>query len=414
MESIDSKQNTEKDLIEEDHFELFGRKAIKGNRIEYPLDENSFILEKYNSQDEIRPQDNTSAIKVEPNFKIDSQEGAINSPSQQNILDPEKENEIKEGYSSSHSEVKVLTFENESIKNELSPKRKMQKSKASHPEYNGAIEKKCKFIPQNLNKLDAHNISDETKKKRNIEKEGKIELMNKEIINFIGSSLENQDVQSQITEFILAKLVNELKEDLFPKRSNEVINLTGAPINFFTAQSSSFSKKIEPSPEKGEMLNLSAEDLQNTQELIDKRLILQAMSRKNGINTDPIHVGNYLDEVLAEVLLNASSFLEKLQIPIVQDELKLLINLQSTDNRSLKPLSLHHEVSPILLTVMYLDIEKKRENQTKADSTKQNCDLSKDSSEIDPESPEFLRECDQIHNKAIFDSINECLNLMRY
>eukprot|EP01022_Parablepharisma_sp_SALTPOND_P022319 TRINITY_DN4500_c0_g1_i1.p1 TRINITY_DN4500_c0_g1~~TRINITY_DN4500_c0_g1_i1.p1 ORF type:complete len:1311 (-),score=211.19 TRINITY_DN4500_c0_g1_i1:1930-5862(-) len=122
-----------------------------------------------------------------------------------------------------------------------------------------------------------------------------------------------------------------------------------------------------------------------------------AVSDHKGIRTDQGYIGNYVDELFVEVRkTQKEQFISEINKSIIKPPLEILVNLQSSEPERIMQTQLPHEVNPIVPLNTYLDLEKKREikNKSEFDNT-------------------FLEECLHIHDKAVFDSVNEALNLIR-
>eukprot|EP01022_Parablepharisma_sp_SALTPOND_P025576 TRINITY_DN59_c0_g3_i1.p1 TRINITY_DN59_c0_g3~~TRINITY_DN59_c0_g3_i1.p1 ORF type:complete len:1605 (+),score=215.77 TRINITY_DN59_c0_g3_i1:8435-13249(+) len=134
-----------------------------------------------------------------------------------------------------------------------------------------------------------------------------------------------------------------------------------------------------------------------------------AIAKKKGIQTNIYQVNDYLNELLDEVLFTQrEQFMSSTNQSITQDPLDVLGKLQSPDQEQRMQLmqpSMQqppHELCPVLQLDTYLELEKKKELSKNEDTSKE-----------EEESQQLIEECEHIHNKAIFDAVNEALNLIR-
>jgi len=115
------------------------------------------------------------------------------------------------------------------------------------------------------------------------------------------------------------------------------------------------------------------------------------LSKKQGIDTSIYQINKYLDELFNEVITTqGNQLITFINQPVMEDPLEVLKQLQSSERVT-------QETVPILSLETYLELENKREG-AKVD---------------DEELQEFIEECEHIHNKAIFDAVNETLDCMR-
>jgi len=188
--------------------------------------------------------------------------------------------------------------------------------------------------------------------------------------------LNTQDKVDGITAEIYNQVIGEILTSLFPQRkSNGIQNMSPkAPLSP-QAQMQQFLKNL-------------------------------ATNRKKGIQTDLYHINDYLDELFGEILCSQKeAFMNSVNQAIQKDPLDILCKLQSPDQEQrmqlLQPTMQQapHDISPVLQLDTYLELEKKKE-------------MSKNEGEGE-ESQQLIEECEHIHNKAVFDAVNEALNLIR-
>ena len=216
--------------------------------------------------------------------------------------------------------------------------------------------------------------------------------------------LNIQQKASQISDLILKELINELSNNLYPIRSNEQI------LYSFDIKGEKASDKTRiPMNEKNKE-NDSKQEIE--QDFLEKKILMQSLNKKNGINTDPASLEKLLDHIFSEVTKNSTSFLNKLQMPIPKEFLRILNDLQISESNLIQQQFLPHELFPILSNQCFIELQKNNSNFIKH-ILQEHSSQSSLLSEVDPKSPEFLKECEFIHNKAVYDSVNECLNLMR-
>ncbi len=130
---------------------------------------------------------------------------------------------------------------------------------------------------------------------------------------------------------------------------------------------------------------------------VPKALSLQAlaMRSKKSAASDLYHVNDYLDELFVEVFTEQKQqFVGDINRPIVRVPLEVLGRLQNPEQKENEHTPLPHEISPVLALDTYLEVEKNKE-------------MSK------PTGSELVAESEHIHNKSIFDAVNEALNLIR-
>lgn len=186
----------------------------------------------------------------------------------------------------------------------------------------------------------------------------------------------------ELTAYVYASVVNDIFSNMFPKREP----LQREPI----------------SPAVNSHL---------------QELLRQATQKKKGIQTDLYQINDYLDELFVEVLTTQKNqFMAEVNQPIIKSPADVLIRLQISEidqKLQLQQISLQlpHEINPIMQLETYLEVEKKKEVSKQGSSSAQ-CQ----GETIHPnhsQSQQLIDECEHIHNKAIFDSVNEALNLIR-
>ena len=201
-----------------------------------------------------------------------------------------------------------------------------------------------------------------------------------EILNFVESNNQNdridiltQDIHQtkitdsgnveKLTKFIYGILINECTLPLFPFRDPEITKSRKSPQN---------------------KSNIGIPDQSQLQ-----MMKLLALKSHDGIQTDQYYIGQYIETFFAEVCRDHKQHLiSEINLSIIKSPLEMLTALQSTDPDRLIESRLPHEIDPIVSLSVYLNLEKIFSIPTLGNYTR-------------------------IHNKAIFDALNEALNLIR-
>ena len=137
-----------------------------------------------------------------------------------------------------------------------------------------------------------------------------------------------------------------------------------------------------------------------------------------GIQTDTISVIEYLTKLYDKIRIDKESFLESLATPLNRDPLDILGHLQDVENDSNNSESENIPFQQSVLPVeLYLEIErqnKKKENlkEEEAKSNRNNENLLDDSDEFE-DNDSIMADWENIHNKVIFDWVNEILDNYR-
>eukprot|EP01022_Parablepharisma_sp_SALTPOND_P015391 TRINITY_DN216_c0_g1_i1.p1 TRINITY_DN216_c0_g1~~TRINITY_DN216_c0_g1_i1.p1 ORF type:complete len:1543 (-),score=252.99 TRINITY_DN216_c0_g1_i1:13996-18465(-) len=160
-----------------------------------------------------------------------------------------------------------------------------------------------------------------------------------------------------IVDEIYAEILTSLGSDLFPKREFPITDL------------------IEKPPE-------------------------QKPRPPRGINTALWNIEAYIDETFREVLKDPESFIASLSIPLNRDPLFILGQIQNEDNDYFEAIE-QIMTQPVLPVELYLALEHMR----KVDSI--------DEVPKDPQHENLLTEWSNIHNKCIFDAVNDALDYYR-
>ena len=158
---------------------------------------------------------------------------------------------------------------------------------------------------------------------------------------------------NSITDSIIDMFLQEVKEHLFPKR----------PIS------------IKPS------------------EIVSKDKI-------SGINTSIYYIESYVSEVFQEVLKDPENFVASLSIPLNRDPLFILGQIQNEDQEYFDTIE-QTLTQSVLSTDLYLEIERSHKINTLDNKPK------------NKQHDELLTEWSNVHNKCIFDAINDALDYYR-
>lgn len=122
-----------------------------------------------------------------------------------------------------------------------------------------------------------------------------------------------------------------------------------------------------------------------------------------GIQTDLGGIERYLEEIIESIMENESEFIDNLLTPISRNPLEMLHLLQNSDLGSYDHFENIGLRQPVLSLDTYLDLEKQREEKRAAEKSAEEV-ASEDSA---------LAEFEHIHNKVVFDAVNESINKFR-
>jgi len=178
-----------------------------------------------------------------------------------------------------------------------------------------------------------------------------------------------------MTDDILSQLLESIKEELFPQRSSEKFDITPPLIP----------------PEY---------PISNVQPAVSEIVQIPQKKHITGVKTNLSHVEKYIDEVFGMILKNSEKFVQSLSQPLNRDPLVHLGQLQNEDPDYFN--SVEATVTqPVLPVELYLELEKIR----KVDAVAEKPD--------DHQHEALLTEWSNIHNKSIFDAINDALDYYR-
>lgn len=192
------------------------------------------------------------------------------------------------------------------------------------------------------------------------------------------------DHREEIVDDLLDRLVYEIKDNLFPRRDGlcDYMDIND-PISCFAPLGKSLYSQF------------------SNNQLITKL----AFESEKGIGTDLGVLDHYLKDVIDEIMKNESTFINNILTPIQRDPMEMLRLLQSSEIGNYAHFDTYDPIIPILGVEIYLEIERRREIE-KLESG-ENSDRSHSATDS------LVTECEHIHNKAIFDCINESLNQFR-
>lgn len=193
---------------------------------------------------------------------------------------------------------------------------------------------------------------------------------------------EKELLGEEIVNTLYNQIVQELSSNLFPQRP--YLAIEPMPAKPISASSSTGSQMSNPD--------------QNEETPQLKWLLNLALSRKRGIPSEMDDIGEYLDRIFAQVLINQKAeFIFEVNQPI---KIEILARLQGEDSENRIPMQLPHETHPIVPIETYLELEKVHKS-------------TQGFLELNITQKKTLEECEHIHNKAVFDAVNEALNLIR-
>ena len=139
---------------------------------------------------------------------------------------------------------------------------------------------------------------------------------------------------------------------------------------------------------------------------------------KKGIKTDLFAIEKYVDEVLEEVKSNRKEFMDEINHPLSKDAAKALAQMKTAEIGSYEHFQAN--LPPVLSLDLYLKLEKRRKESRENPVPGQQPDgrfdfdnVNDDELREDGVDKNLLAECQHIHNKVLFDSINDSLQQFR-
>ena len=119
---------------------------------------------------------------------------------------------------------------------------------------------------------------------------------------------------------------------------------------------------------------------------------------RRGIQLDTEYIENFLGKIFDLMISKyKNNYIKEVNNAISRPIAELLEGIEKERNLRIMQ-QLPHDLQPIIPISIFLDIEKEKKYDT--------CDSS-------PNTIKTLGEYEQIHDKVIFDSVNEALNLIR-
>lgn len=208
-----------------------------------------------------------------------------------------------------------------------------------------------------------------------------------EVLSEVKLSVDSKkELSEELTSVIYANLLNECLSSLYPSRESTNNNAQNQLQN---VQQKSIAPPLSQSQSKYTTLALACKKLPGA---------------------DLYRINDYVDEVFLELFIDhRNQFMEELNRPVGTDAKEVLSKLQNPEQGIPWQImqQLPHEISPIISLDVYLEVEKKKE------ISKPESDQIANSKNSLSESQQVAVESDHIYNKAIFDSVNEALNLIR-
>eukprot|EP01022_Parablepharisma_sp_SALTPOND_P008255 TRINITY_DN135481_c1_g1_i1.p1 TRINITY_DN135481_c1_g1~~TRINITY_DN135481_c1_g1_i1.p1 ORF type:complete len:1305 (-),score=205.58 TRINITY_DN135481_c1_g1_i1:1848-5762(-) len=193
-----------------------------------------------------------------------------------------------------------------------------------------------------------------------------------EVVSVKQAEKEDQleDLVSEVYDEVIAEVLNPL----FPKRQVDSVSVKK-------------KAKVDTLREMGKDRNVNNRVLQSL-----------AYKQRKGIPAEPEDIADYLDEIFELTLKqHKDHFIKEVNRAIPKSPIDLLKGVQTTGADIKASSQLPHEMQPIIPLEIYLEVEKRKEGTR----------------EEQKNTTKALAEFEQIHNKAVFDSVNEALNLIR-
>ena len=175
---------------------------------------------------------------------------------------------------------------------------------------------------------------------------------------------------------IVSLLLQEVRDSMFPERPPYLRNSTNADEPLLTG--------IGP---------------------VQETAVRKLAFTREGINTDVSAFEGYLHEIIGGIIENESLFIQNILTPIARDPLAVLSLLQNSEIGTYEHFDHYTVITPVLPVEIYLEIEKQREE--KAAKVRSQME---ENTNGEAEAYSLVAESQHIHNKSVFDSINESLN----
>jgi hypothetical protein len=192
----------------------------------------------------------------------------------------------------------------------------------------------------------------------------------------------NFDGREELVDHLYNQLVNEIKEFLFPQRPgiDQYLDMSDPTSCYASAAKLAFNWFGSTG--------------------LNKKLAFESIK---GISPDFSVLDIYLKEIIEEIMKNESSFINNILTPIQRDPIEMLRLLQTSDIGNYSHFDTYDPIYPVLGVEIYLEVERQKEFQKYS--------LVEESPRS--ESSSLVTECEHIHNKMLFDCINESLNQFR-
>jgi len=193
-----------------------------------------------------------------------------------------------------------------------------------------------------------------------------------EDLQAISSEMDSNTISEQNK----GKLVDELTNIIYEAILKEAIP------NKFPQREVVTSEILFDNTEEQKVIGISSQSQVELMQLL-------ASKKHEGIKTDEDFITQYIDELFTEVCdKNKSRLISEINKSLAKSPLEVLTNLQNPEYNHMIQNQLPHEINPVVSLSTYLVLEVKYSNLP-------------------------YNEYIHIHNKAIFDAVNEALNLIR-
>jgi hypothetical protein len=191
----------------------------------------------------------------------------------------------------------------------------------------------------------------------------------------------NKELIQPVKEDVCIKLIDKIKID------DQTEEITNEIFKSIIVEALSFLFPKRPDKEHNNLREVGKD-----RSMRSRMIQSLAYDPCRGIPLDPISISKYLDNIfILMISRHSANFIREVNSSIAKSNLEVLDMLRGRERIQTK---LPHEMQPIIPLSIYLDIE-----ETKVP--------------INKDSKVNLRKCQKIHNKAVFDAVNEALNLIR-
>lgn len=246
-------------------------------------------------------------------------------------------------------------------------------------------------------------------------------------LDLTNDSIEEKETANKLADLIYNAMLSEIKSELFPQRplflltadlekielEQALVYLNDMSVEKEAALLKEYLKYSEDDALNSWDLDRPDKDSDESKMFTDSgKLVLY---ERKGIATDLFSIEHYVDELATEVDEKCKSkFLTDTFTSIKKDSMNMLNQLQNSDIGSYEHFETDLNSIAILPLEVYLELEKKRNSiendESKSDrSAKEEGTVKNSKSKSNQKEIKQLKECEHIHNKALFDSINESL-----